>query len=567
MLLDYGVDPNPLLGDSTAWQFANPLGAAVTHGHEAIVRLLIDHGAQLEFPRQIINIFQPLSTAAFYRQTAMVKLLLEHGCNPLTRDYQSQEEMVEGCAWTTASPKSLETLQLFIDHGVRPDFSDPDFTYHQSIRIALWDDDIALVKFLFDHGAQLELPTDPQWEGVLSEPQATDILYEMSTAAGKFPDYAPLLLEKIKVDEIIEEGTLQTNFSIMMGAATGGCEHLARRSLNIDWVAKFPNVEVEDWRDFLSDWLRTAARLGHLGIVRLLFDHGASTDDTRGEGPPIFSAVTRKCPEMVELFLDRGVDPFVKELRGSLFDKIIVQCAGSEACLKMVQQLVDRDLLAPKGTDIARLIARAVRGGTEVFKLVVDHLGIALHPSSWPLERAFVEAVKKTNTEIMEMFLKAGFDPNFRRCSTKVESYLAMAAEAWEGLSLHERAVDLLLNYGADINWRKNIHDMTPLLCVASMMSYGSEARPVRLLLKKGADPFCSYKDGETLLERVAKLGNLPTLKAILEHFDEQNTPFSRVKVMVEKAVSEAGTRMSAQYSWRWYWRRVYPCPGDDTPF
>ncbi|KAF6821869.1 rolling pebbles-like protein [Colletotrichum musicola] len=55
-----------------------------------------------------------------------------------------------------------------------------------------------------------------------------------------------------------------------------------------------------------ADWLRSAARRGHCGIVRLLLDHGADADGgTIGE-TPLFAAASGGHLDVVRLLLDRG---------------------------------------------------------------------------------------------------------------------------------------------------------------------------------------------------------------------------------------------------------------------
>ena len=559
--LDHGVNPNPPTGFHTRPNFGNPLTFAIEQGHEAVVRLLIEHGVDLEFSRQKMEIQQPLSLATGRRHPALVKLLLEHGCNPLTPDYRPYA-YIEKSAWKAASRASPDIVQMFVDHGIRPDFSDPGYPYHDSLMDVLKRGDMPLVKFLFDQGARFRMPTYPSYEAVFGPVQDGDVLFHIGWAVGRFPDYAAFLLEKINVDNILEEANPRANVHIMLGATCGGGDDLVKRLLNIDWVANYPTVDVEGWKDHLGSCLNSAIRNGHVNLVKLFLDHGADPCGTRrnkkgrkGIYPPIFAAAQNEYPEIVELLLDRGADPFVT-YSCTLLEKILSSCKDSEARLKIIQLLVERNVLVPKDGDSSDIIVTAVSGGADIFKLILQHMDVQLQPGNSLHEEAFANAVEKGDTIIMEMFLKAGFDPN-TRSDLRRESFLTLAAKAGAG----EPAVDLLLEYGADIEWQHGEKNLTPLYMVRLSGNAVSQAKSVRLLLKKGADPFCLCRCGDDLLLKAAKGNELPTIKALLEHFDEGNMPFSEVKPMIEAAAGTTRNKKVAECLWRWYWPRVYPCP------
>lgn len=64
--------------------------------------------------------------------------------------------------------------------------------------------------------------------------------------------------------------------------------------LKIDWTTKQPTITEELWINHLTSSLVSAAFLGHLGIVELLFDHGAeihwSEPMEDGDDSPILAA-------------------------------------------------------------------------------------------------------------------------------------------------------------------------------------------------------------------------------------------------------------------------------------
>lgn len=63
------------------FEFRNPLTFAIENEHENVVYLLIEHGVDLEFSPEIINIDQPLIIAAQRRNLPIVRALLQKGCD------------------------------------------------------------------------------------------------------------------------------------------------------------------------------------------------------------------------------------------------------------------------------------------------------------------------------------------------------------------------------------------------------------------------------------------------------------------------------------------------------
>lgn len=573
VFLEYGMDPNPPVGSFLLGKFfGNPLTAAVEEGHESVVRLLIDHGVDLEFTRQEVRIKQPLSLATQKRHTSLVKLLLEHGCNPLTPDYVPNG-IHEESAWQIAAGCDLSILRMFIDKGIQPDFSGPGTSYHRMIMDALRKDDIPLVKFLLDRGVKLEKPTHLYsfYSHALERVHSDDMLYQVSRAAGKSPQESEFLLEKVDVDKIITGKDLRSIVSLTVGATHGGHENLMKRLLDANWASKRPTVRIEEWKDHLSSCLTEAARRGHTNLVNLLLDYGADAkgviDDKQtqsGYYPPIFAAAERGFSETVKLLLDRGANPFPRQ-RHTLLEKIVCQPV-SEARMEIIRFLVERDILMPKMHDNRSFIVQAVAGGAKVFQLVLQHMGVELQIGDPYHEEALVAAVKAGDAVIIETFLTQGFDPNSvsKSSRNRSPSFLALAANAEGSPRIRELAVDLLLKYGADLDWQNPQTDLPPLLMFEGPANSRCREEAVRILLKKGADPFFKCKKcGDWVLVKEAKRAGLSTVKALLESFDERKTSFFEIKAMVEEAARATRSGEVAELLWRWYWRRAYPCPMD----
>jgi ankyrin repeat protein len=77
------IDEEPARVDEWSPDGFTPLHGAIFGGHESTVRLLVDHGADLEaVSKSEIAQVRPLGTAAFVRSVALGRILLEAGADP-----------------------------------------------------------------------------------------------------------------------------------------------------------------------------------------------------------------------------------------------------------------------------------------------------------------------------------------------------------------------------------------------------------------------------------------------------------------------------------------------------
>ncbi|OJZ85409.1 hypothetical protein ASPFODRAFT_719913 [Aspergillus luchuensis CBS 106.47] len=596
MFIELGVDPNARKARNDFCYENTPLLSAISDGHEEVVRVLIEHGAELEYTAEHKSYDQPLSQATSRGHYGIVKLLLEHGCNPRTPNFSKYSDR---SAFEIAGGRNLPILRMFVGSDIPQDyFSAPENHSGNMVIEAMRRNDMSLVKFLLDHGAEFNMA----YNGLTHCPDRPsnmylwdDVLYHVGRLSVTFSEQAGYLLRKIDVDNIINERNISAIMRLATGTARGGNIGLLKRLLDLDWIHTHPAITPEIWQDIVTSCMAEAAIEGHLEVVRLSLDRGADPNDPvfwkRSEvrAPPLHNAIAGGYTEIVELLLDRGANPFPKDCK-TAFEKATTRYAPQltpQARYDIVQLLVNRNLVEadqlwvdtgffnPK-VPVRRTIKRAVRAGVEIFHLVRQHLDVKLDVGNDHHKLAFEEAVEQCDTTIIKEFLEAGFNPNVP------DRLLIKAISNYWGRDTREEVVDLLLMYGADIN--------SHIFSGMYGHTYCSE-KDVRFLLQKGADPFVVDRSGEHLFVKVATEGQLSIVKGVLGHFDGEGIPFARVKFMVEKAARAAGsaadTAMASasevnpeddfrrddafgkareiarveEYIWRWYWRNMYPCP------
>ncbi|GKZ27698.1 hypothetical protein AbraIFM66951_006760 [Aspergillus brasiliensis] len=600
LFIEHGADPNYMTGKDNYSIVKSPLMNAIEGGHEEVVRVLLEHGVDLVYTKDKGTYAQPLSRAISYQRYEIAKLLLEHGCNPRTPNFSNLEES----AFTEAGGRSLPILRLFVGPEISGDyFSASDEAARDMVVKALRMRDLPLVKFLLDHGAKLDSATwyeNRPFDFLLSY----DHLYLIGRLSGEDPEGARFLLRKIDVDNIITERNIPAAMRLARGAAHGGNVGLLKRLVDVNWGDAHPKLEPVDWTDHLTLCLVEAVPGGHLKVARLLLDLGAHPDGrTHGRQFhnyewPIHKAIESGYTKLVELLLDRGANPFPRE-RKTAFEKATERYAYQlkpQARFDIIQLLVNRNLVEadkfrgkinlidPTVAYERRTIERAVRWGAKIFDLVRQHFDIKLEVGNEHHQAAFVKAVETGDTAIMKEFLEAGFNPNVPK------HLLLTAANHICDRVPTEEPVDLLLMYGA---WLELKDGKPKMPCVYRAMrapAYCPDTA-VKLLLRKGADPFSVDKSGKYWFVQVAEQGDVTTVQGVLGYFDEEGIPFTRVKSMVEKAARAARSAAEveaalayavkpedfsrnhalfgrsrdiaivAENLWRWYWRKVYPCP------
>ncbi len=166
----------------------NPLYEAARNGNVAIVNLLIDYGAVLQ-----MRTYNALSGAVQYNHKEVVKLLLDHGADvngsSKQSDYKGPEIIIGSTPLRLAAMKgNLDIMKLLLEHGAIVDAS------RQSGRTALHWASLKghpdIVKLLLDYGADVWAQdefgrTSLDWSLIKGHLEVANLLQEHASSVQK----------------------------------------------------------------------------------------------------------------------------------------------------------------------------------------------------------------------------------------------------------------------------------------------------------------------------------------------------------------------------------------------
>lgn len=141
--LQYSHLEDPKSEDSKV-QCASALQAVAAIGNEPMVRLLLDHGADVNAKGGIYS--GAIHAAAYKDQETVVRLLLDYGA-----DINALGPVGTALMFAAASG-SEAMVRLLLDHGADVNVNDQEGT---ALEIAAWKGHEALVRILLDHGANV----------------------------------------------------------------------------------------------------------------------------------------------------------------------------------------------------------------------------------------------------------------------------------------------------------------------------------------------------------------------------------------------------------------------------
>lgn len=303
---------------------------------------------------------------------------------------------------------------------------------------------------------------------------------------------------------------------------------------------------VSSWpAESTSSLLRSAADSQSTYYLQTLISRGINVNirwlENQGYVTALETAVRSDCFDAVVVLLQAGAE--VKAFEG--------HDAGSKALLAAVERnhIGIARLLLDAGVDVG-LEMGATRQCSDTgsaaiaeaaFKLNTDMVTLLLQygvdPSAEadgntnPLANAVLGSILegKPGVEMVKILLNAGADlNNYCRLPKEFDVVLPGSLLAVATQSRSPELVQLLLDSGADVNWRSDLDNWTALQCA---ITSGSDDI-VNLILEAGADVNAepSTQDGRTALQAAASHGNLDLVRLLLRNGADVNAAAARVR-------------------------------------
>ncbi|KAK7212205.1 hypothetical protein V2G26_019383 [Clonostachys chloroleuca] len=299
LLIDHGAE----LGSSANNDLSSPeLLAAVKNGHEEVVALLLELGATFDG--------FTLEAACYGKHETILRMLVRSPAMLTVLDDRKREWILPRSLQLTARAGDENLLRILLEAGVSPG---PGALQEASAR-----GDIEMVKLLLQAGSGIDeqegkLGTALQAASKGGNLDLLHLLIEENADVNAFGGQFGTALQAAVVsghDHIID-ALLKAGADIN---AEGGCRgsalQAAADSGNEKFVAALLGLgcqTINTNRGKYGNALQAASRQGHLGIVRLLLDHGAAVNTRGGKyGTALRAAVSKGHLQVMELLLDSG---------------------------------------------------------------------------------------------------------------------------------------------------------------------------------------------------------------------------------------------------------------------
>ncbi|KAF4994266.1 hypothetical protein FGRMN_5904 [Fusarium graminum] len=244
--------------------------------------------------------------------------------------------------------------------------------------------------------------------------------------------------------------------------------------------------------------------------LRILIDAGANISFGENKSLPIVRAASICSPACLRVLLENGADPLIETERGSILYYVCGFPNHFDICRMLLKKGADPNKKYPdKNMMLIRVLKQRDR---KLLELFLDEGGIPDSFDEWEgttCRTPLTHAAGFLPYDFFKLLLDRGASPNY--CPNGTESPLYMVA--WLG-GHNTRKAELLLERGADLNWRQ--HDgRTPL-----QAAYDSPEL-VTLFLRHGADVETQTSAG-TVLMLASKWGCIDTLKTLVAHRNPQ---------------------------------------------
>ena len=444
-----------------------PLHLAAERGELAVLRLLIEGGAELD-PRDEMD-RTPLHFASEHGDPEILRFLIDHGANP---DAQSKDQ--ETPLFLASRKGKLEAARLLLERGA--DINSQDSLRRAPLHVAAGNGHYDIVCLLLDHGAD-------------ASAQGRSLRTPLHLAA----DRGELAVSQLLIERGAEldprDATDRTPLHI---AADQGMLKVAE--LLLECGAEVDAREEMDWTP-----LHFAAQQGHLELVRLLLEHHAEV-------------LALNCED--HTFLDVAWESEHKEIVD-----VNTRYEGGQTALHIAAQHGDTELMSwlihreldsidPNVEDEDQetpLFPASRNGKLDATQLLLDERAEVNH-RDWQKMTPLHGVSENGHDAVAQLLLERNAEVNAKHKNSWTPLHLASrAGQGNVAKALLDK--DAMENAKNDSNW-------TPL----HMASQERHLNVVRLLLSHGADVNIQNEAGETALHLAVYYAHLDVAHVLLDN-------------------------------------------------
>jgi ankyrin repeat protein len=265
--------------------------------------------------------------------------------------------------------------------------------------------------------------------------------------------------------------------------------------------------------------LHLAIKHGRSDLVDTLLAHGPDLNArtlSTNETPLHYAAAKPGSLAIVVSLLKHGADYQACDKKGASPAEVALHSQNLHAAVAIINAARgNRKQLAREKDMLLKFVEKAQNRFSMNNELIADIFEASCPPDSSVL----VEAIKRDDAALVEMFLAKGADPN-RATATTFPIFAALNCSS-------APIVNALLKHGADVTLRDS-HGLTVIqAALESPLTHEKDALAaiVETLLENGAEPHSRYPDGTTLLLRVVEpaLGLAKVAQQLLKQGVEVN--------------------------------------------
>ena len=336
LLLEHQADVNVRTGNG---RLITPLHFAAQVGELDICRLLLEHGADLASRNS--DGFVPLHVASGRGHLDIVEEFLSRGADPNAQDVRLWTPL----HWASSGP--LEVAQSLVRHGAELDKT--TVVQETPLHVASRLGSLKIARFLIENGAN-PMNKDNAGETPLHNASRhghlglVEVLLEVGVDVG-----AQNAEEETPLHITSGRGNLEVSrFLIKRGADVNCCDnqgwtplHAAARNGHLDIVRHLLNhaVDIQVPNAFHETPLFLASIGGHVEVSRFLMEHQADVNSVRDGGwTSLHFASQHGHAGIVQLLLDYGADLKVQNVDLSA----PLHLASAYGHLKVAEMLIDR---------------------------------------------------------------------------------------------------------------------------------------------------------------------------------------------------------------------------------